>query len=373
MSVVSNIKKILSNLPGWKTRRRLVVIESDDWGSVRMPSHEGYLSLKSKGVDLDSGDSFRYNNNDTLANAADLTALFETLQKHKDKNGRPAAFTAVSMVANPDFEKIRQSDFQQYHYEPFTETLRRYPGREGVFALWQQGIREKLFIPQFHGREHLNVAAWMKALRENDKPTRLAFDQQVWGFNNVHPYGVSYQAAFDLTEASEVEEQKLIIKDGLQLFEKLFGYKATFFVPPNGPFNNTLEAAAASGGVKYMSCSKIQQEPLGEGKTRRVLHYLGQKNKHGQRYITRNCFFEPGQAGKDWVASCMRDIEQAFQWNKPAVVSSHRVNYIGAIHVKNRENGLRMLDELLGKILKTWPDTEFITSDQLGDLMNQSK
>lgn len=33
-------KRHFLNLPGWHTRRKIVVIESDDWGSIRMPSKE---------------------------------------------------------------------------------------------------------------------------------------------------------------------------------------------------------------------------------------------------------------------------------------------------------------------------------------------
>ena len=38
------LKQIIShnllNIPGWRTKRKLVVIESDDWGAIRMPSKE---------------------------------------------------------------------------------------------------------------------------------------------------------------------------------------------------------------------------------------------------------------------------------------------------------------------------------------------
>mgnify|MGYP000999890125 CR=1 FL=1 len=33
------------NIPGWRTNRKIVVIESDDWGSVRMRSREVYDRL----------------------------------------------------------------------------------------------------------------------------------------------------------------------------------------------------------------------------------------------------------------------------------------------------------------------------------------
>ena len=35
-------RKELYNMFGWRTKRHLVVIESDDWGTIRMPSREVY-------------------------------------------------------------------------------------------------------------------------------------------------------------------------------------------------------------------------------------------------------------------------------------------------------------------------------------------
>ncbi|MBK8547870.1 MAG: hypothetical protein IPL63_10985 [Saprospiraceae bacterium] len=89
---------------GWKTERKIVVFESDDWGSIRMPSQKVYDSLVSKGVRLDSQGGYLFNKFDTLADEDDLTALFEVLQSVKDKNGNPAVFTTVCVAANPDFQ-----------------------------------------------------------------------------------------------------------------------------------------------------------------------------------------------------------------------------------------------------------------------------
>lgn len=365
----SQLNRNLSNLPGWRTQRKIVVIESDDWGSIRMPSLPAFELLQLQGVDLIHGDAKRYNLNDNLATSNDLSALFELLSTFQDKNHNSAVFTAISVVANPDFEKIENNNFQKYFYEPFTETLKRSPGCEHSFDLWKEGIQNRLFVPQFHGREHLNVAVWLRALQQGDAHTLAAFEQGCWGFSNKHHLGISYQAAFELEYLKDLKGQKEVVSTGLQLFEKLLGYKASYFVPPNGPFNNSLEGVAAREGVKYISAAKIQHESLGAGKTRRVLHWLGQKNSHSQRYITRNCFFEPSQQGKDWVDSCLKDIEIAFHWHKPAVISSHRVNYIGALDLKNRVNGLRHLEILLRSILNKWPNTEFMTSDELGNLI----
>jgi hypothetical protein len=122
-----------------------------------------------------------------------------------------------------------------------------------------------------------------------------------------------------------------------------------------------------------MLASKIQIEPQGNGEKRKIFHWLGQQNMYSQRYITRNCFFEPCLKGKDWVISCLSEIGIAFRWHKPAVISSHRVNYIGVHDKLNRDKGLHQLTLLLKSILKRWPDVEFFTSDQLGDLLANEK
>lgn len=361
----------ISNIPGWRTNRKIVVIESDDWGSIRMPSRNVLDVLQKEGLDVLSGDSARYNLYDTLESKDDLDALFYTLKQCRDRWGNYPVFTPICVVANPDFERIKKDDFANYYWEPFSKTAERYR-REHLLIKYQEGIVNRLFVPQFHGREHLNVAAWMTALQKNDRETRLAFESGMWGFNNRHPHGVMFQAAFDLEKKTDLVQQHSIIESGLQLFEQLFGYKATYFVPPNGPFNNELEQTAAENGIRYMFAPKKQTEVLGEGKTRTVYHWLAQKNKWGQRYIMRNVFFEPNQHNKNLVEECLQSIAIAFAWNKPAVISSHRTNYIGGLVEANRDQSQVLLKELLLKILDRWPQTEFMGSGQLGDLINES-
>ena len=364
-----NAIKNLVNIVGWRTNKKIIVFESDDWGSIRMPSLKAFKKLKFAGLDLKGTDAERYNKNDNLATKTDLENLFEILLKYKDTNGNHPVITAVTIVANPDFRRIKESDFQEYYYEPFTETLKKFPGCEQSFEFWRKGMENHIFIPQMHGREHLNVTAWMKALREGDKHTLLAFEEGVTGFvPSMYPK-VYYQAAFLPGEPHETDLHKQIIIEGLTLFEQLFGYKAKYFVPPNGPFNNTLNSVLVENGITCRSSAKIQNEPLGNGKYRKVIHWLGQRDKSGLKYITRNCFFEPNTPRKDWVDSCKNDIKISFNWSKPAIISSHRVNYIGSLNPPNRDNGLKQLDNLLKKIIKTWPDVKFITTTELYKLM----
>ena len=65
---------------------------------------------------------------------------------------------------------------------------------------------------------------------------------------------------------------------------------------------------------------------------------------------------------------CLQAIESAFRWKQPAVLSSHRVNYIGRMVPANGAAGVRILDQLLGEVLRRWPDVRFVSSDQLAAL-----
>lgn len=57
---------------------------------------------------------------------------------------------------------------------------------------------------------------------------------------------------------------------------------------------------------------------------------------------------------------------------KAAVICAHRLNFIGSIDSKNTDMNLPMFQELLHRIVKQWPDVEFMSSDQLGDIISAS-
>lgn len=375
--IKSALRVNVSNIPGWRTKRHVVVIESDDWGSIRMSSKEAFDRMLKAGMPVDRS---HYNLYDSLECNDDLEQMYETLSKFKDSTGRYPVITGVNVVANPDFEKIKTNNFSEYIYEPYTETCKRYSNHDRVYDLWKEGIEKRLMVPIFHGREHLNAQFWMRALRDKNKSTLVGFENEVTGMPGIKGEKLpDFQAAFQIDTINDLVYQKEVLKTGLDLFEELYGYRSRYFVPTNGPFNNTLEKDLNEHGVKYINTGKKQKEPLGNGQYKINTRFIGDENQYGQIYITRNCFFEPTCSGysrpltTDWINNCLKEIEIAFRWRKPAVISSHRVNYIGYLHPENRERSLKQLSELLGKMLKRWPDIEFMTSSELGDLITSKK
>jgi hypothetical protein len=93
-----------------------------------------------------------------------------------------------------------------------------------------------------------------------------------------------------------------------------------------------------------------------------------------QIYTVRNCVFEPSQMSDkyDNVRSCINEISDSFFWKKPAILTSHRINFIGSIEEDNRKRNLKLLEELIQKILKRWPNVEFMSSDELITLIQNN-
>lgn len=374
MNFKQTLTNTLLNLPGWHTRRKIVVIESDDWGSIRMPSREVYEKLLRMGIAVDK---CPYNRNDSLASEEDLQELFNVLVRYKDVNGNTPIITANTVVANPDFSRIKESGYENYYYEPFVETLKKYPKHEKSFFLWKKGISEKLFYPQFHGREHVNINLWLKLLKTNES-FRKAFDLNLWGLGpRVLNIGsrMNIQASFDAENVNEIENHHAIIQDGLNLFEDIFGYRSKSFIANNFIWDSELDMTLKNNGVDIIQGMKYQLLPrLNEAKRKKIYHYTGELGIQKQLYLVRNCIFEPTENHKiDSVESCLKDIKNAFFWQKPAVITAHRVNFIGTIDVENRNKNLKSLDILLKRIIERWPDVEFLSSEELGYIIKNDK
>lgn len=60
MNFKITLQKNIANIPGWRTNRKIVVIESDDWGSVRTSSSEAYQQMLKKGLNVDQNFFTKY-------------------------------------------------------------------------------------------------------------------------------------------------------------------------------------------------------------------------------------------------------------------------------------------------------------------------
>ncbi len=366
---MNNFKNILRNLydiQGVRTKRKIVVIESDDWGAIRMPSIEVKNSIPEKYQKHFNSPYYRY---DTIASPDDLSALFEVLHSVKDKNRNSAIITANTIVANPDFDRIEQSEFCDYYFEYFTETLTAYYG-EVLFKTWKEGIRTGCFVPQLHGREHVNVALWMKKLSEQDNLYLDAFKRRIYSVDhNLDSAKKNLTAALEAHSESDSIRKAAIVDEGCKIFEKIFDYKTSSFIAPSYTWDTNVEKTLHDNEVSAVQGIRVQKIPTQfEGKYRYKRHFMGQRNRFNQYYLVRNAFFEPNLfENVDTVNETLSRIKWSFKFSIPAILSMHRLNVVGGLDLKRRDENLFLLKDLLKKILKQWPEVEFLSTPQVTD------
>ncbi|GAA0176823.1 hypothetical protein SH2C18_01690 [Clostridium sediminicola] len=363
------------NSKGWSTEKKYIIFESDDWGSIRTASPETYQALLNSGDNINKDPFTRY---DALASEDDLELLFSVLYRFKDKNRKHPIITANCAVANPDFDKIRESNFENYYFEPFTKTLKRYKNHGNSFELWKTGMENGIFFPQLHCREHLNITKWLEDLQKGDENLHLAFKHNMISggssFSDSNLF--AYMDAFNYIGTRYDELLQNIISDAVSLFFDIFGYESKSFVSACYVWHKSLESILKKHNIEYIQGSHYQLIPTVEGYEcfDKKKHTIGEKNKYNQLYLVRNCSFEPSFGNQvNAVDFCLAQINNSFKWKKPATISTHRLNYVGYIDELNRDTNLRLLQQLLTEILKRWPDVEFLTSEEFGNRILSSK
>lgn len=359
ISFRDKLAKNYINAIGWRTKKKLVLIESDDWGAIRMPSRETYEKLRVAGA----GDGCFFDKFDSLESSKDLELLFEVLSSVKDHKGQYAIMQPFTVVANPNYEAIEANQFSKYEYEPFTDTYKRYTHTEHTFETVKEGVQAGIWHPQSHGREHIHLNRWMKALQSNDRLVRLEFSLKAFHCGCLPP-NMDYYNAFDYDSKDEIPQLKGVVQDGLHIFEQTYGYLPLALCAPCGYTCQELVDFSTQEGIRLQGGQF--RSPNGDGSYNIVNKYWGDREINDARIYRRNCKFEPAKNHNiDWVDRCLSEIKIAFRWGKPAVIDSHRVNYIGSISPENRNYSLKEMNRLLKEIVKRWPDVEFINSEQL--------
>ena len=155
------------------------------------------------------------------------------------------------------------------------------------------------------------------------------------------------------------------------MFEELLGYCSRQFTPGAGIYSPALHQTLKDEGIDYINVQRYIPYPLGDGKYVKSFLYNGKANEVGQRYVVRNCpfetYFDNCNRYNHAVEVCLENIAAAFFMHAPAIVSTHRVNFVGGLEASHRDDSLKQLKLLLDEILKRWPDVEFMNGTEMCD------
>src|SRR5690606_21201343 len=373
MAIITQLNYIRSISRSYKSKRQIIVIESDDWGSERIPNQFVQQQLLNAGIGITKNP---YTLFDTLEREEDILALNDVLERIEKQYEKKIQLTANFILANPKYNAIEKNQFENYFYEHFTETYYRRDGDHRVLNALNELIHKKYMHPQFHGREHINISYWLNELRAGNPFFLKAFALNCFGIDvsNLGTNRSNLMAANEYTHNAEKKRVLDSICEGVDMFEKHFGYKSETAVSPRHVWDKEVEKQYQKKGIQGIQTSLHQLIPSKNG-YRRKLHYTGEFNKRNNlSYLVRNIYFEPAyNQNYDWIKNAMGKIKLQFIFGSPVIISMHRLNFAGGLVEANRTENLKLFKELLKQIIIKYPNVEFLTSDQLLHLILSRK
>jgi hypothetical protein len=342
----------------WKTRPS-VVFESDDWGSCEFASSRADYELF---LGREPGNVWR---SARLETPKDLKRLYSLLEQYRDKNARAAVFTAFFCMANPNYDAIRASGFQEYHDIPIDAGMPSPWTHDGLVKAWRDGVRRGVLAPEFHGRlHHTQPSLWLKLLQDGDAEAAWRFAHSIFIQNEHLP---EYEGLSD-------EETREWVRPAVGTFTRLFSACPTAAVSSDA--TPLTEKVWAELGMKtfclrnfsipgappivYSNKPWNNQDPDTP---------MGARNPGtGVTYLSRNIFFEPAVDGQYSFSRTISHLEQVWQRNEPAVISTHRVNYLNW-NCEVEEFAWRELERLLA-YLSSRGDVHFHTSAEIARIFH---
>jgi len=304
----------------WKALRA-VVIESDDWGLCAWcPDAHAHRALNQTPV-FRSAAGVKYGGS-TLESAEDVAALAAVLGGVRGRDGFAAVVQANTIVANPDYAKMDVADTTS---ELPLLRFPRVPSRWDRAGLWdaiEKAIDAGVWWPELHGLHHLPETAWREALKAGADDARRAFEQQ-------SPVCAAVQASgeYDPFEPAPRREQRLSL--AVRAFAELFGRAPGSLCPPDYRWDDFLEAQSEALGIEVLQ-GKSEQHDVFAGRLRRIWQARRwPRFRNRQLYMPGRIAFEP-RAGEPRTGGDAAHAAVRAAWGRgqPAVLSTHRVNYV---------------------------------------------
>lgn len=365
-------KDLLKNLIGWRTKRKIIVFVIDDYGNVRLHSKKSRDKLDAKSLVPSRFDLY-----DSMETREDLERLFDLLQSVKNLRSKNPKLTFYAVPCNLDFEEIIKENYERLHFEELPVTFDKLSyydpiNYEGTWRLWNEGLSYGLFEVQFHGREHFNVNQLDVKLRERDFSLLNSIDNRSLAFISSSKYPtIEWSSSFSfwdpLQEKNRFDE---ILTAGISKFSEVFKNSPIAFTPPGQELPMEIESSLNRYGFLTFDKPFYRNRHIGFGKRSKEFSFTRYDRKNKIVIMVRNVFFEPTNRQGDHVGNALNQIKAAFALNRPAVISSHRVNYGTYIDMNNGLKGLKSLRELILGIIDQWPSVEFLFVSELTGLIN---
>ena len=313
----------------------ILIIESDDWG---------------------------FGPGEQAERLRDIAAL---LARHRDDEGRPAVMTLGVVLAGPDTTRTRAEGGPGY-----VRLALDAPELQGVRSAMLDGRGHGVFALQLHGMEHFWPPALLEAART---------DSSVHGWltgPGVPPTEVlpsHLQSRW--IDASRLPSKDLPASEALgatseeaSAFKRIFGAAPEVVVPPTFVWTPDVEAGWFSAGVRVLVTPGRRYEGRdSHGRPIRASGAIhnGERAASGLTYVVRDDYFEPALG--HGAARGLDALQAKTRLGRPALLETHRANFLGAHAARSLEE----LDRLLAAAKAAFPALRFMSTAELASHYRQ--
>jgi hypothetical protein len=286
-----------------------VVLQSDDWGFAGWTGDVSDRPRTPPGLQ-------RYAAS-TLERAEDVAALAAILAASRGRDGLPAVLQANHVLLAPDFGRLAR-DPSDVAFLTFPSYAGRW-ARPGLHEALLAAIADGVWHPEYHGALHCDLDRLRSRLARGVPTARAAVDSERWEFEDVASFA---------EYTSSPKTLRTTIPLGLEAFATCFGRPAVSTAAPGYVAPPVALRFLQQGGIRVVQgYARRPRRRLG-----RLAAAAGTRRSPVRRFgslwrIERIADFEPA-AGSN-AAAVLQRCEAAWRRGMPAVVSTHRVNYVG--------------------------------------------
>ncbi len=348
-----------------------VAFESDDWGLA------GFVprAIVLQGLDRSALAGERFPQvywESTLEDSVTVDRLVRLLLRFHDGTGLPPVFQANYIMSSYEYGGGRAANgpladsssssgssgeealpnsvatataselWRRYDLPAFPAS---YP-RPGMWEAVEMAIARGVWQAELHGSFHYDPQLRREAV-SRDPLAREAAERGVLVFPGS-------QRAWELGPWRPTSQLAEELDHSLWLFAELFGRPPHSVIAPDYVWDARCEDLWESRGMNVIQAKREQRHPRRRGgavgeRLAKAWERAVSRLFHPDRiYLERNCRLEAVQA-TDWrqvAVACYEDVQQAWQTGEPAVVETHRINFVH-LRPEVAEAGHRALAYLL--------------------------
>lgn len=327
-----------SSMVDWREIRS-VAIHSDDWGLCGFLP-ESLILNEAQFELLNPGNFPSVYMTSTLEDSTDVAELSSVLSKYLDVDNNPAVFQANYITSSLQSTPDRWLEYDIPEFHPAYQ-------RPGMWDEVSSAIEAGVWVPELHGTWHYNPLQMKSSVTGNSQLEEL---------NNA---GVllfpECMTAYELGPGADRTVIEQDLERSISKFHDFFGTLPKSIIAPDYVWSRNDENLWKDLGLCAVQAKREQRRPNQNKHIRHIVKIFerGFRRITEKRlcYIERNCRLEPvqHQDPEAIVSTCYDDVLKSWTLGQPAVVETHRINFVSTDSVLQKI-GLSSLDNLLSKL-----------------------